>query len=62
MKVSKADNSAIATANGGSHRRTEKLLGSAASDGSNGAADVSALVIDEKVDVERSGVPPEWAD
>jgi hypothetical protein len=49
MKVAKADSSAIATANGGSHRRSEKLLRSA-SDGSNGAADVSALIIDGKGD------------
>jgi hypothetical protein len=47
-KVSKADNNAIATANGGSQRRTEKLLGSAASEGSKGAADVSALVIQKR--------------
>src|ERR1700742_2569866 len=55
-KVSKADSSAITTANGGSQRRTEKLLGSV-SDGSNGAADVSALVIDEKGDARMAWGP-----
>src|SRR5579871_2107427 len=43
-KVRKADSSAIATANGANQRWNEKLLRSA-SDGSNGAAGVSALVI-----------------
>ena len=48
-KVSKAESSAITTANGASQRRSEKLLRSA-SNGSNGAADVSALVICGKGD------------
>ena len=44
MKVRNADNSAIATANGTSHRRRDQPSGSAI-DGSNWFAEVSAVVI-----------------
>src|SRR5215471_12055664 len=55
-KVRNADSSAIPTANGASSRRQENPLGSA-SDGSNEAAGVSALVIPE-IEVMRMALTP----